>query len=129
MEIKGISWIGLGAGDYTEAVHFFSQTLGLKINDETKGKEIALLSAASGQHLQIFGPRTAHPFTSACPIVAFAVEDIQKAYDELLTKGVDVLGEITSNHGFDQFFFRGPNGHIFAVQTAEEEPAPPESDN
>lgn len=117
MEIRGISWIGLGAGDYAETMHFFSQTLGLEVRDEARAKEIGLLSAGSDQFFQVFGPRTAHQYVGACPVIAFNVDDVQAAYDDLVAKGVDVLCDVTSSHGFTLFYFRGPNGHIYAMMS------------
>lgn len=115
MDVKGISWLGVGVEDFDSALAFFTDVLGLRpaaVDD----RGVAMLEIADGQILEIFGPGTrGHGMTSP-PVAAFEVDDVAAARDELLSKNVEVIGEIGAWNGFEWLYFRGPGGHIFSVK-------------
>ena len=58
-------------------------------------------------------------------VVAFAVDDIAGAQEELVAAKVEVIGELVSANelfddpnmaGFGWFFFRGPDGNVYVIQ-------------
>jgi hypothetical protein len=49
-------------------------------------------------------------------VVAFEVEDVAAAREELLLHGVEIVGDVGSWNGFEWLKFRGPDGHIYALQ-------------
>ena len=114
MRIKGISWIGVGTDNFAETLTFFTQVLGL----ETAVSEgsVAMLHAGPGQIVEIFGEGTKGRALTDPPAIAFEVEDVAAARDELRANGVELIGDIGSWNGFEWLYFRGPEGHVFAVK-------------
>ncbi len=58
-------------------------------------------------------------------VVAFAVDDIVGARDELAAAKVEMIGELVwanelfddpKMEGFGWFFFRGPDGNVYVIQ-------------
>jgi hypothetical protein len=58
-------------------------------------------------------------------VVAFAVDDIVGARDELAAARVEMIGELVwanelledpNMEGFGWFFFRGPDGNVYVIQ-------------
>ena len=115
MKVKGYSWVGVGTDNFDDTVAFFSKVMGLStvVLDE---RGVAILKVADGQVLEVFGPGTQGRELTSPPVVAFEVDDVAAARDELLRNGVEVLGAIGSWNGFEWLKFRGPGGHIFALQ-------------
>lgn len=115
MKVKGYSWVGVGTDDFDATLSFFSKVMGLSpVAVEERG--VAILKVSDGQVLEVFGPGTRGRELTFPPIVAFEVEDVAAAREELLLHGVEVLGDIGSWNGFEWLKFRGRDGHIFAVQ-------------
>ena len=115
MKVKGYSWVGAGTNDFAATLAFFSDVIGLEpVAVEEHG--VAILKVADGQVLEVFGPGTQGREFTFPPIIAFEVEDVGIARAELLQNGVELLGDIGSWNGFEWLKFRGPDGHIFAVQ-------------
>ena len=120
MKVTGISWLGVGTGDFAGTLSFFTEVLGLEtaIVDD---RGVALLKAGEKQIVEIFGEGTRGRELTSPPAVAFEVEDVAAARDELTAKGVEVIGEIGAWNGFEWLYFRGPDGHVYAVKKT---PAP-----
>ena len=115
MKVKGYSWVGVGTDDFDRTLSFFSTVMGLEpVVVEERG--VAILKVTDGQVLEVFGPGTQGRELTFPPIVAFEVDDVAAARDELLLHGVQVIGDMGSWNGFEWLKFRGPDGHIFAVQ-------------
>ena len=93
MNVKGYSWVGVGTDDFDATLSFFSQVMGLSpVVVEERG--VAILKVSDGQVLEIFGPGTQGRELTFPPIVAFEVDDVAAAREELLLHGVEVLGDI-----------------------------------
>ena len=115
MKVKGISWVGVGTDDFGGALAFFTEVLGLKaaVVDE---RGVALLHAGDGQVLEIFGPGTSGRRLNSPPAIAFEVDDVSQARDELVRAGVEVIGDIGRWNGFEWVYFRSPDGHVLSVK-------------
>lgn len=115
MKVKGYSWVGVGVEDFNAAVSFFTDVFCLRpaIVDE---RGVAILEVADGQLLEIFGPGTKGHGLNSPPVVAFEVDDVVAARDELLAKNIEILGDIGSWNGFEWLYFRGPAGRIFSIK-------------
>ncbi len=115
MDVKGYSWLGVGTNAFDDTLSFFTDVMGLSaVVVEERG--VAILKVAQGQVLEIFGPSTEGRKLTSPPVVAFEVDDVAAARDELLQHGVEILGAVGSWNGFEWLKFRGPDGHIFALQ-------------
>jgi catechol 2,3-dioxygenase-like lactoylglutathione lyase family enzyme len=115
MDVKGFSWLGVGVEDFPAAIAFFTGVLGLRLlSAEDRG--VAILRVSDGQLLEVFGPGTKGYELTSPPVAAFEVDDVVAARDELLAKGVEVIGDIGAWNGFEWAYFRGPAGHIFSIK-------------
>ncbi len=116
MKIKGISWVGVGVDDFDTALAFFTNVMGLRpaAVDE---RGVAILHVSDGQLLEIFGPGTNGHVLNSPPVIAFEVDDVARARDELLAHDVELIGDIGSWNGFEWAYFRGPAGRVFSIKT------------
>lgn len=115
MQVKGYSWVGVGADDFKQTVSFFTDVLGLSpVVIENRG--VAMLKVAEGQIFEVFGPGTKGRESTSVPVVGFEVDDVAAAREELIAQGVEILGEIGSWNGFEWLKFRGPGGQVYALQ-------------
>lgn len=120
MKIKGIHHIAILAGDYEKSKKFYTEILGFTILSETyraERKSYKLDLAINGIYqIELFSfpeykERASFPEAKGLRHLAFAVENVEKAVDELRSKKVDVQeirkDELT-NKKF--CFFNDPNG-------------------
>jgi catechol 2,3-dioxygenase-like lactoylglutathione lyase family enzyme len=115
MNVKGLSWVGVGVDDFDAALSFFTHVLGLRpaAVDE---RGVAILQVSDGQLLEIFGPGTKGHDLNSPPVVAFEVDNVAEARDELLANNVELIGDIGSWKGFEWAYFRGPAGRVFSIK-------------
>lgn len=115
MQVKGISWVGIGTDSFDETLAFFTDVLGLEI--AVAQKPVAMLQAGPDQIVEIFGEgSTRGKALTSPPAIAFEVEDVPAARAELISKGVELIGDIGSWNGFEWLYFRGPENYVFAVK-------------
>jgi catechol 2,3-dioxygenase-like lactoylglutathione lyase family enzyme len=115
VKVKGYAWAGLGTDDFDRSFRFFNEVLGLPI--EVKHDSLAILTVGSGQQLEIFGGEEPGKQLTANPVIAFAVEDMDSARQELVAAGVELIGDVGSANGYAWQYFRSPDGHIFEIKT------------
>ncbi len=120
MKIKGIHHIAILADDYEKSKKFYTEILGFTILSETyraERKSYKLDLAINGIYqIELFSfpeykERASFPEAKGLRHLAFAIENIEEAVDELKLKKVDVQeirkDELT-NKKF--CFFNDPNG-------------------
>ena len=108
--------------DLKQAKNFYSQTLGLKVNESEMGLEIH-----PGDTDVFIYPKPNHT-PASFTVLNFLVDDIDKAVDELKQKGVSFEkyeGEIKTNEkgihhngGPSIAWFKDPAGNILSVLEA-----------
>ena len=116
MKVTGFSWVGVSTDNFDRSMRFFRDTLGLEVWVE--GDEQAILKTASGQQLEIFGRDVREMELTRSPVVAFEVEDLDAARDELLAAGIELIGETGRWQGFAWQYFRSPDGHVFEIKSS-----------
>jgi catechol 2,3-dioxygenase-like lactoylglutathione lyase family enzyme len=114
MKVKEFSWVGIATDDFERSMAFYRDLLGLDVWVEGKGQ--AILKTASGQQLEIFGNDDRVP--TRAPVVAFEVDDLDAAREELLAAGIELIGEVGRWNGFAWQYFRSPDGHIFEIKSS-----------
>ena len=120
MQVKGISWVGVGTDTFDETVNFFTSVLGLEV--ALLQKPVAMLHAGEGNIVEIFGEgSTRGKALNTPPVVAFEVDDVHAARVELLNNNVELIGDVGEWNGFQWLYFRGPDGYTFAIKKT---PAP-----
>lgn len=116
MKVKSFSWVGVATDDFDRSLHFFRDLLGLEV--WVQGEEQAILKTPTGQQLEIFGRDEREKELTASPVIAFEVDDIEAACQELRAAGIELIGEIGHWNGFAWQYFRSPDGHIFEIKSS-----------
>ena len=116
---------GFSVKDLSGAKEFYSQTLGLKLNNEEMGLDFEL---PGGGRLFIYQKDDHQP--AIYTALNFVVEDIDKAIDELKASGVKfeiydnmpakqddkgVMRGLSANMGPDIAWFQDPAGNILSI--------------
>jgi catechol 2,3-dioxygenase-like lactoylglutathione lyase family enzyme len=115
VKVKGYAWAGLATDDFDRTFRFFTEVLGLPV--EAKLDDLAILTVGPGQQLEIFGGDQPGKRLTRNPVIAFEVDDMETARDELLAAGIELIGEVGEANGFAWQYFRSPDGHIFEIKT------------
>ena len=100
---------GFSVDDLPRAKHFYGETLGLKISDEPEG---LVLHPGGGGDVFVY-PKPNHT-PASFTILNFAVDDVDKAVDELAQAGVEFeryTGELQTD---EKGIHRGPPGPTIA---------------
>jgi catechol 2,3-dioxygenase-like lactoylglutathione lyase family enzyme len=118
VQVKSFSWVGVSTDDFERSMRFFRDLLGLEV--WVQGDEQAILKTASGQQLEIFGRDEREKQLTASPVIAFEVDDLDSAREELRSAGVELIGEIGRWQGYSWQYFRSPDGHIFEIKSSPE---------
>ena len=115
MKVKCVSWVGIGTDAFDETLAFFTDVLGLEV--AVVEAPVAMLRAGPNQIVEIFGEGSDRGrVLNSPPAIAFEVDDVLAARDELLAKGVELVGEPGSWNGHEWLYFRGPEGYMFVVK-------------
>jgi catechol 2,3-dioxygenase-like lactoylglutathione lyase family enzyme len=118
MNVKNFSWVGVSTEDFDRSLSFFRDVLGLET--WVQGEEQAILKTTSGQQLEIFGRDGREMELTRSPVIAFEVDDLESAREELLSAGIELIGEVGRWNGFAWQYFRSPDGHIFEIKSSPE---------
>ena len=120
MNIKGIYHVAILTDDYQKSKDFYTNVLGFTILAETYREErnSYKLDLAINGHYQIelfsfpeYKERQSFPEAKGLRHLAFAVDDIEEAVNELILKKVNVQGIRTDELTNKRFcFFYDPNG-------------------
>ena len=109
--------------DLAAAKQFYGETLGVKVDDGPMG---LTLRFAGGAQAHVYGKPNHQP--ASFTILNFVVDDIDKAVDDLVTKGVEferypdmhqddkgIARGIAANMGPDIAWFTDPAGNVLSV--------------
>lgn len=96
---------------------FFQKTLGLEVYNWSQEEDFAIFKLPWGQYFEVLGEgNTWHRYLKH-PVIAFEVEDVSSARQELEEKGVKFVSENARDGGFEWAFFEGPDGYLFEIVT------------
>jgi catechol 2,3-dioxygenase-like lactoylglutathione lyase family enzyme len=117
MRVLGYTWAGVQTGDLKSASHFFADVLGFSLIHEGKG--LVQFEMPSGQLFEIFDSESRYYQLHACPVLAFQVEDVRVAKEELESRGVKFVTDVDGNESEAWVYFHGPDGYVYELwQTA-----------
>lgn len=116
MHVKGFSWVGISSNDFDGSLRFYRNVLGLE--PWFAGDRQAILRTASGQQLEIFGSDEREKRLAAPPVIAFEVDDLEAAMEDLRLAGIELIGDVGRWNGFAWQYFRSPEGHIFEIKSS-----------
>jgi catechol 2,3-dioxygenase-like lactoylglutathione lyase family enzyme len=128
--VKRICFLGTRTRSFDATSALFRDVLGLRNVHTEADWSIFQLPSGRSDFVEVFGPE--HQNASVFPaevsdgiVVAFAVDDIAGAREELAAAKVELVGELVwaselfddpSMEGFGWFFFRGPDENVYAMQ-------------
>ena len=123
MRVTQLSWAGVLTEDFEDAVHFFSEVLGLLLEYRDEAKAIVHFRFPSGQLLEVYGPsnrqRKEKYRRFKGPVLGFQVEDVGVARQQMMARGVRFITEVeTVPEGDEWAFFLGPEDKLFTIQRA-----------
>ena len=130
MNVQRICFLGTRTGSFEPTAALFRDVLGLDNPHAEPGWSVFRLPSGRRDFVEVFGPenRNASLFpteVSDGTVVAFAVDDIAGAREELAAAGIELIGDLVwaadlfenpDMEGFGWFFFRGPDANIYAMQ-------------
>jgi len=113
MRVLGYTWAGVRTADLQSRGRFFADVLGLSFLHQGKG--LLQFELPSGQLFEIFGPENQYYCYHACPVLAFQVEDVRAAKNELESRGVEFVTDVESHGSEAWIYFRGPDGYLYEL--------------
>jgi len=117
MRVLGYTWAGVRTYDLESTARFFADVMGFA--QCWNGKGVVQFEMPSGQLFEIFGSENRHYRLHACPVLAFQVEDVKEARNELASRGIVFETEVEGNNSEAWTYFRGPDGYLYELwQTA-----------
>ena len=130
MNVERICFLGTRTGNFEATSALFRDVLGLRTVHTEAGWSIFNLPSGRSDFVEVFGPD--HDNASVFPaevdegiVVAFAVDDIAAAREELAAANVELLGGLVwanelfddpTMEGFGWFFFRAPDDNVYVLQ-------------
>ena len=130
MNVQRICFLGTRTANFDATAAFFRDVLGLDTAHAEPGWSIFQLPSGRGDYVEVYGPDTQN--ASLFPdeikdgiLVAFAVDDVVGAREEVAAVGVELIGDIVwaadlfdnpDMEGYGWFFFRGPDRNIYVMQ-------------
>jgi len=130
VNVHRICFLGTRTGNFEATAALFRDVLGLGNVHSEPGWSVFQLPSGKRDYVEVFGlenlnkslfPAEAGDGT----VVAFAVDDVIGARQELAAAGVELIGDLiwaaelfdtADLEGYGWFFFRGPDGNVYAMQ-------------
>ncbi len=124
VRILGYSWAGILTEDFEAAIRFFTEKLSLPLTYRAEDTEFAYFRLPSGQLFEVFGPNDEYAdlHGNTCPVVAFEVEDVRAAREDLSRLGVEFVTDVEeSEEGDSWVYFRGPDERLYELWQPSEQ--------
>ncbi len=124
MRILGYSWVGIVTEDFEGTIRFFTEKLGFPLTYRADNRELTYFRLPSGQLFEVFGPNDEYAdlHGNTCPVVAFEVEDVRAAREDLSQLGVEFVTDVEETEEGDSWvYFRGPDGQLYELWRPSEQ--------
>ena len=131
MNVKRVGFVGSRTDGFEAMTVFVGDVLGLDGGFLYPNHYVAKLPSASRDYVEVFGPgehdARLWPPAANGVLIAFIVDDVAGAREEMEAAGVEELGELVwasevfndpSFENFGWFFFRAPDGNLYVMQQA-----------
>jgi catechol 2,3-dioxygenase-like lactoylglutathione lyase family enzyme len=119
MKVLRLGWLGTLTDRDEELVAFYRDVLGLPLIHTEPGCRI--FSLPDGSLVEVFGPDfSGRDHFQTGPVAGFVVDDLAAAREEMLQRGVELLGE----PGPTWQHFRGPDGNVYELVASGPAPGP-----
>ena len=114
MEIKSIHWLGVRTDRHRELIDFFEGVLGLR--QAFADGPMTGFRTENGDTIEVFSNEDEeHTFFTTGPVAGFLVDDVHAARGELEAAGVELLGDVRSESGWEWQHFRAPDGNVYEI--------------
>src|SRR5262245_14916776 len=117
--IKGIKFVGIPVRDQDRALEFYTGKLGFTVttdrpfNDDQRWIELRTPGADTG--VVLFTPEGHENRIGTFQSISFVTKNVQRTYDELLSRGVEFEAPpVTADWGTSAIF-RDPDGNSFVL--------------
>ena len=117
--IKAIKFVGIPVRDQDRALAFYTKKLGFSIttdqpfNDTQRWIELKIPGAETG--VVLFTPEGQEDRIGTFQSVSFVTNNVQKTYDELVSRGVEFLGPPKTADWGSSAIFKDPDGNQFVL--------------
>jgi catechol 2,3-dioxygenase-like lactoylglutathione lyase family enzyme len=93
MKLEGLGWLGIRTERFGATVALYRDVMGLLPYAEDA--ESARFGLDNGTEIHVYGAADKfHEFFGAAPVVAFLVDDVERARAEMQAAGIRFIGEI-----------------------------------
>jgi catechol 2,3-dioxygenase-like lactoylglutathione lyase family enzyme len=125
VQVLRLCWLGIPAREYQATVGLFRDVMGLPV--EFSEPTTTELSLPSGDRVQVFAPDDPYfeffAEHARGPVALFEVSDLDDARADLVSAGVEIVGEAGRDSAWTWLHFRGPDGHLYELAERLEKPA------
>ena len=116
MRVLAYTWAGVRTADLDSTARFFSHVLGL--SPRLREESLVQFELPSGQLFEVFAETSRYYRLHTCPVLAFEVENVRTAREEMEAQGVRFETAIDGDETVAWTYFRGPDGYLYElVQT------------
>jgi catechol 2,3-dioxygenase-like lactoylglutathione lyase family enzyme len=129
VRVRRLSFLGVKTDDFEAMTAFVRDVLGLEPGHRDAGWAVFQLASGDRDLVEVYRPggydERLLPAAATGPTVAFGVDDLLAARDELVAAGVEIVADVVwadeafgspSYEGFAWLFFRAPDGNVYALQ-------------
>jgi catechol 2,3-dioxygenase-like lactoylglutathione lyase family enzyme len=129
VRIKRLSFLGVRTNEFVPMTAFVRDVLGLQPGHRDDGWAVFQLESGDRDLVEVYRPggydERLLPALATGPTVAFAVDDLLAARDELVSAGIEIVADAVwaddafgdpEYAGFGWLFFRAPDGNVYALQ-------------
>lgn len=130
MRVRRVSFVGTRTREFEATFSLFRDVLGMQPAFANPGWAGFSLPSGPRDLFEVFGPDMTNESVAPAEfaggtLVAFAVDDIASARQELADAGVELIGDLVwapdltgdpDDAGWGWFFFRAPDGTVFVIQ-------------
>ena len=129
MRVRRLSFLGVKTDDFEAMTAFVRDVLGLEPGHRDEGWAVFQLASGDRDLVEVYRPggydERLLPAAATGPTVAFGVDDLLAARDELVAAGIEIVADVvwadeafgsSSYEGFGWLFFRAPDGNVYALQ-------------
>lgn len=114
MTLLKVDFVGIRTDRLNDTVALFRDVLGLPISRQTDG--LVGFRLADDTVLEVYGPTEEfHSFFTTGPVVAFRVENFDRARQAMLAVGIAFVGDVQSVDGVSWQHFYSPDGKVLEI--------------
>lgn len=108
------TWIGIVVEDLGRQRRFWGDLLGLP--EDHSGPDYVSFEVGPGRSFELIERSSEPQYDRLRFQVGFHVDDIERAREELIRRGVEPITEIFANSDAPWAYFRDPEGNVFAIK-------------